>query len=202
MQGPVPMSDALKPPARLGLLAATLLLHWGLLAVFLGSGPAPAPDRQSRTMDIILVAAPPPVTPPPPVLVSPPARARSTGAVRVRPQRRAAPQASPEAAIQAPAIAIQSVRAPAAAPESQPVFDRSAALATARAMANDKDPARAGLAVAQFDNERFGPTASEKLGKAIASGHRKACIGREAAPGNLLTPLMWLIDKKGRGCKF
>lgn len=69
-------------------------------------------------------------------------------------------------------------------------------------MAGEPDPARAGTAVAQFDRDRqLRETETEKLGRAIAGAKRADCIGPNAR-GNLLTPLAWLLDKKGGGCKL
>ena len=91
---------------------------------------------------------------------------------------------------------------PAGPAGAEPVFDRSAALAAARGLANERDPGRADLPVGQFDSRRqLRKTEAEKLGQAIASGKRGDCIAANGG-GTLLTPLMWLIDKKDHGCKF
>ena len=81
-------------------------------------------------------------------------------------------------------------------------FDMNAALKTARKVANEKDPARAGLPVAQLDDHPLYPerTGSE-LATKMEGAKRQDCLGPNAN-ANLLTPLFWLLHKKDHGCKL
>lgn len=80
-------------------------------------------------------------------------------------------------------------------------FDMNAALKTARKVANEKDPARAGLPVAQLDDHPLYPEqTSSELAKKVAGAKRQSCLNEGG--GNLLTPLYWLLDKKDHGCKL
>lgn len=91
------------------------------------------------------------------------------------------------------AVAPGSGRSPGAA-----TFDHGAALRTARAMADDPDPAREGTAVGQLPPK---PYATEtKLGRAIARAKRRDC--KDGMPGGALGPLLILLDKKDSGCKW
>ena len=78
----------------------------------------------------------------------------------------------------------------------------NAALKTARKVANEKDPARAGLPVAQLDDHPLYPerTGSE-LATKMEGAKRQDCLGPNAN-ANLLTPLFWLLHKKDHGCKL
>ena len=80
----------------------------------------------------------------------------------------------------------------------------NAALGTARKLASEKgalqDPARAGTPVAQLDDHPLYPEQREtKLARDIAGAKRGDCKNTGAG---LLSPLIWLLDKKDSGCKF
>ena len=187
-----------RPASRAALLGVTVLLHAALLAVFMASGPVLAPPGSASAMQLVWIR-PPPIAP---ASVAAPAAPRQANRQRrarlVRPpdRERELPARSANAAPGRPAAPLS------AGPAAEPVFDRNAALAAARAMASEPDPARAGTAVAQFDRDRrLRETDTEKLGRAIAAAKRGDCIGPNAR-GNLLTPLTWLLDKKGGGCKL
>ncbi len=194
----------LRGRTRLAWLAATVALHVGLFAWLASGGAVRVPGVPGTTMDLVWITPPRPVPKPPPPKAEPepvqrtaPVRASRIRPAEDRPQDKPAPQDVPAATVAAP------VRPDPAAPAvSEPVFDRSAALAAARGMANERDPARADLPVAQFDSRRqLRKTEAEQLGQAIASGKRGDCIAANGG-GSLLSPLMWLLDKKGHGCKL
>ena len=204
-----------RPAVRAGLLAVTVLLHAGLLAVFMASGPVRAPQGTAAAMELVWIRPPSPVVVPPVMVPTPPSRLAKAVRPRRSPLRRPErepvfnlapdldldldPDRPPRSAAEAPTASPAPL---SAAPVSEPVFDRKAALATARAMANEPDPARAGSAVAQFDRDKkLRATEAEQLGHAIAGAKRGNCLGPNAR-GSLLTPLMWLLDKKDGGCKF
>jgi hypothetical protein len=85
-------------------------------------------------------------------------------------------------------------------PELQPKqFDMNAALKTARKVANEKNPARAGLPVAQLDDHPLYPENHEtQLQKGVASAKKGDCL-KDGAGLGLLAPLVWAFDKH---CKF
>ena len=81
-------------------------------------------------------------------------------------------------------------------------FDMNAALKTARKVANEKDPARAGTAVAQLDDHPLYPEQNaNELATKMAAAKRQGCLEGNGG-GNLLTPLFWLLHKKDHGCKL
>lgn len=186
-------------------LALTALLHLGLAwLLFAALGPravrpAPAPTY------VTLVDVPLPKPAPQAAAVPGPERAAPPRPARKIPRPRTARAVAPVSAIDAPAAApadAAPVSTQAAPAEPRPVFNREAALAAARGMTHLPDPAREGTAVAQFDARReLEETEQDKLGRKIASAKRRDCISA-AGGGSLLTPLMWLLDKKGSGCKF
>lgn len=80
-------------------------------------------------------------------------------------------------------------------------FDINAALKTARKVANEKDPAPAGTAVAQLDDHPLYPEQNtNELATKIKGAKRESCLNQPG--GNLLTPLFWLLQKKDHGCKL
>lgn len=73
-----------------------------------------------------------------------------------------------------------------------------AARGVARQVATEKDPARAGTALAQLPDA---PIASEsRTEREIGSGKRANC--KDGVPGGLLAPVFLLMDKKNSGCKW
>ena len=165
--------------------------------------PAPAPRD---AMTVWLVAPPKPPAPvvvklrPPPVE---PVRPREREKKVARAEKPAvAAEVAPSQAITLPAPAsnVPDPLYPQQPQQQTKQFDMNAALKTARKVANEKDPARAGLPVAQLDDHPLYPeqTAGE-LATKMEGAKRKDCLTQ---PGNLLTPLFWLLDKKDHGCKF
>lgn len=110
-----------------------------------------------------------------------------------------AAQATPAAPVESQAITLPPAPDPLH-PELQPKqFDMNAALKTARKVANEKDPARAGLPVAQLDDHPLYPENHEtQLQKGVASAKKGDCLQKGAGLG-LLAPLVWAFDKH---CKF
>lgn len=201
-----------KPGSRAALFGLSLLLHAALLWLFLMAQPGQ--DRGQVwprvSTDLVWIRTPPPKpAPPPPVAVvrprEPEAARPASPARRPRAERVAkgeqaeqAEQAAPEA--KPPATPVTEPVAASTPPA--PAFDREAALSSARRIATEGEPFRAGMALAQAPARPvYGETKDEKLGRAIAGAKRGNCLGPNAG-GSLLTPLMWLIDKKDGGCKF
>ncbi|SFU42931.1 hypothetical protein [Pseudoduganella namucuonensis] len=84
------------------------------------------------------------------------------------------------------------------APPAGGKFDIEAARRTARKVANERDPAKAGTAVSQFPEK---PLASETpLARSMGKAARADC--KDGLPGGLLAPLLLLMDKKDSGCKW
>lgn len=191
-------------------IAVSLVLHAALIFGYRLAAPtAPEQPQPAKAMTVWLRPAEPPkpivakVEPPPkPEPVQPRKRERPQLAERAR--------APAKAEVEAPApVTAQAITLPAPAstapdplhPELQPKkFDMNAALKTARKEANAKDPARAGLPVAQLDDHPLYPEQREsKLGRDIQGATRPDC---RKGGGGLLAPLIWMLDKKDSGCKF
>lgn len=192
-----------RPASRWPLVGLTVLIHLFLAWVFLKEAAvlADLPGAPVTRMTWIdLPAVQPKHEPAKPQLPKPTPATPVKAKPAFKPERQRVAQ---QAIVAEPAITlIEAPAAPSNAAPAEPVFDRSAALATARTLAHERDPARAGSALAQFDGgEALQETETETLGRKIASGKRQSCIGPNAK-GNLLTPLGWLLQKKGSGCKF
>lgn len=205
----------LRRPGIVAGIAVSLVLHAALIFGWRLAAPsAPDEPRPAKAMTVWLQPPPPPkpivakVEPPPP-----PKREPLPPRKRERPQvaeRTSPPKAAVAATVEptpAPAAA-QAITLPPAStapdplhPELEPKkFDMNAALKTARKEANAKDPARAGLPVAQLEDHPLYPEQRDsKLARDIKGAARPSCLKES---GNLLTPLFWLLDKKDSGCKF
>lgn len=183
------------------MLATSALLHVAALALLLAQlAPRRVDEPARQAMSVVWASAVRPLAAPPVedlAMARPKAR---SGARRMTPRAALAAPAAPvpAAADSVAPVVVSEVRASAPAP----VFDRQAALAAARQMASQGEPARAGTVGAELDARRVVlETDTEKLGRVIASAKRSDCIKAQGG-GSLLTPLMWLLDKKGSGCKL
>lgn len=195
-------------------IAVSVLLHALLIFGYRltpHQAPAELPPREAMTVWLVPPPKPPAPAPiaakpePPPVKqVQPRERDRKVELARTsKPAPADAPDNEQSQAITLPAPA--SNQPDPLYPEQQQQqqakpFDMNAALKTARKVANEKDPARAGLPVAQLDDHPLYPerTATE-LATKMEGAKRKDCLAQQ---GNLLTPLFWLLEKKDHGCKF
>lgn len=180
------------------LFGASVLLHVAALVVFLGMlAPTRDKDGPSTAMEVVWIKTPT-APAPAPIMAPPPKVARAHPAPRrLRPPASVASRAD-DTLSAAPVAPVEQAQ-PA---KAEPVFDREAALGAARKLANEKDPARAGTLSAALEARReLEKTEDEKLGATIASGKRNDCLGPNKN-ATLLTPLMWLFDKKGSGCKM
>lgn len=195
------------PPTRLSTrrmaagvalsLAAHALL---LLASRQGWLPRPAPSLPEPTLMVWVRPAAPPLPPPEPAAdtersVHAPAR---TAARRPSPASAGAP-AAPAVIAMDPAPDQPPAPDSLAVPPAQPAFDMEAARAAARALANEADPARASLPVAQFDRNRQ-ISSDTKLARDIARAKRRDC--KDGIPGGLLAPVYLLMQKKDHGCQW
>lgn len=188
--------------SRAALVGAAVLVHLLLFWLLFTSMRTPAVPGAASAY-IAWVDIPLPQPPPPPAANAP--------AASLAPEAPAKPSRPPKKReVRTDMVAVPAEAAPEAPPvadvtapeESKPAFNREAALAAARTMTHLPDPAREGTALAQFDARKMREeTEQEKLGRKIAGAKRNDCIGPNAS-GNLLTPLMWLLDKKGSGCKL
>ena len=203
------------PGSRAALFGLSLLLHGALLWLFLLAQPGQDRERvwPQVATDLVWIRTPPPKAAPPapapaaPLAPAAVARPREIAAARpASPARRPRAERLPKTEQAAPA-APEAIPAPVTEPvvasaTDAPAFDREAALASARRIATESEPFRAGMALAQAPARPvYRETKEEKLGHAIAGAKRGNCLGPNAG-GNLLTPLMWLIQKKDSGCKF
>jgi hypothetical protein len=181
------------------LFGASLLLHLGALLLLLD---LPAPGRKgdpgaSPALQVTWIRMP--EVAPPPASAQPAVATRPRLAER---RARARDEARVSARISTTAEPLPAPGVEPASADSAPLFDREAALRSARKLAGEPDPARAGTVGAQLDARRvLRETEDEKLGRTIASAKRSACLKANGG-GSLLTPLMWLLDKKDSGCKW
>lgn len=200
----------LRRPGIVTGIAISLVLHAALIFGYRLAAPtAPEARRPARTMTVWLRAP----EPPKPVVakVEPPPRPKPEP---VPARKRERPPLAEHASRPTPAgepapVTAQAITLPAPAgtapdplhPELQPKkFDINAALKTARKEANAKDPARAGLPVAQLEDHPLYPEERDsKLARDIQGAKRPDCKNTGAG---LLSPLIWLLDKKDSGCKF
>lgn len=207
-----------RPGIALGL-AVSLLLHAILIFGYRVTLPAGPPlGTPAQPMTVWLHPAPPPIPLAPPQAPPAPTVARVVPPPRSLPKTQAArkkPEAEPRTAQSsppAPAIAPgapQAITVPSQAnqpvdpfhPEQGPKkFDMDAALKTARKVANEPDPARANMPVAQLDKKPLYPESHEtQLSRDIRDAKRPDCKNTGAG---LLSPLIWLMDKKDSGCKW
>ncbi|GGB97076.1 hypothetical protein [Pseudoduganella buxea] len=185
-----------RPAFAVGLLVSVLLHVLLLWFLRLPSAPVMPSDTRPWTQPLTVRLVPPP---PPPVVVerttpTSPAPARRE---RTRPERSQAVTVTPRQA--ASETAAPTVPEPVPQPE-EPRVDLDAARAAARGMANDLDPPATNWAAEKLNKgKEWRETRDEKLGKAVARSARPEC--RDTGAG-LLSPLVWLMDKKGSGCKF
>lgn len=205
----------LRRPGMVWGIAVSVALHALLIFGYrLTSPQAPAELPPKETLTVWLVPPPRPPAPvtlqrePPPVKQAQPHERDKKVEVA-----RASKPASAETAEEKPS---QAITLPAPAPADNPPdplypeqqkqqqakqFDMNAALKTARKVANEKDPARAGLPVAQLDDHPLYPErTTNELATKMEGAKRKSCLDQPG--GNLLTPLFWLLEKKDHGCKF
>ena len=188
-------------------IGISALLHALLIFGYRLGQPEQAPPP-ARSMTVWLTP-PKPLTPVPPPTVA--AIAAPPKPAATRPRRIAdAPalrQESHETAALTPTptptpapTAADSTYDPLRQDQPSQKFDMNAALKTARKVANEKDPARANLPLAQLDNHPLYPEDKEtELGRKIEGATRSDC---RKSGGGLLAPLVWLLDKKDSGCKF
>ena len=186
-------------------VAASIALHVLLLAAY-RQPPSPPPAAPPDSLTVRLRAAPPPVPVPDvdtPAPRAEPAPAPARKAPRGAPARRPSPAViAVDPALRQSDADSHSVDPAPAEPQApaaeSPRFDLDAARRTARSVANEPDPARAGTAL-----ERLPPPALQtenKFERAIKSAKRRNC--KDGVPGGLLAPLFLAMDKKDSGCKW
>lgn len=204
-------------------IAISIAVHAALLVWYRQPAAPPPAPRTSEPLTVRLQSAPVPAPVPAPFPApapipepaAPPVPRAATPAVpktplaprrqpAERPPRRViavAPATRQSAEETYPVETPSEPTAPAAAPDtpsSSPRFDLDAARQTARAVANEPDPARKGTAL-----ERLPPPplqTENKFERAIKSAKRRDC--KDGVPGGLLAPLFLAMDKKDSGCKW
>lgn len=189
-----------RPAFAVGLLVSVLLHVLLLWFLRLPGAPAiPADTRPwSQPLTVRLVAPPPP----PPVIVeqATPATPAPAKRERTRPEGSQAITVAPREAAPAQAVPAPPVLPEQGPQQGEPRVDLDAARAAARGMASDLDPPATNWAAEKLNKgKEWRETRDEKLGKAVARSARPEC--RDTGAG-LLSPLVWLMDKKDSGCKF
>ncbi len=187
-----------RPGSRAAMFGVSLLIHALLAYLFLLAQPRAAdPQRQHVSTDLVWIRTPPPRPVALPAPVKAPVVVARARPITVRTQKNAPVTREPgptAAPVPEQAVAVQA---------ATPAFDREAALAAARTIATEPERWQAGMAIPKpAARPVYSETKEEKLGRMIAGAKRGNCIGPNAPIGNLLTPLGWLLDKKGSGCKF
>lgn len=187
-------------------LAISLALHAALLLAWRLGAPVGVVDNTPvRSSIMVRLQAPPPPEPEPIKEEAPPeVKQAPRKAVAQRPRAADKPRDTPEL-IALPARPSEpgpdpefTVAPSVPTSEDAPKFDPEAARKFARSIANEPDPARAGMAVAQIPPKPLATgTKAERL---IAGAKRRNC--KDGLPGGLLGPLLILLDKKDSGCKW
>jgi hypothetical protein len=86
-------------------------------------------------------------------------------------------------------------------PPPSPYIDPEAARAAIPGILKQLDNEKRKLPVGQLmDKPLYGPDEESRLGHQMAKAARPDCM-KDGRAG-LLTPLFWLADKKGTGCKW
>jgi hypothetical protein len=197
-------------PGVIAGIAVSLALHAFLIFGYRLS-PSHAPlERPVQAMTVWLQPPKPPalvarVEPPPsPPQPAQPRKREKAGQLTARPDQ-PAPTTAQTITLPAPATATPATTPDPLRPEEHPKqFDMNAALKTARKVATEKgalqDPARAGTALAQLDDHPLYPEQNAtELARKIDGAKRGDCKNTGAG---LLSPLIWLLDKKDHGCKW
>lgn len=192
-------------------VAVSIVLHLVLLyqSRFGWTPPAPALPAQ-ETITVWLRPAPvvrPEPPPPAPLTVQaePPPKKEIRKERAPRRPAQAAPAEAAPAPTEAPGMTWVAPATPAAPadpfaeqPQGAPKFDMEAARRSARKVASERDPAKAGTAVGQIPEK---PLASETpLARKMSQAARADC--KDGIPGGLLAPLLLAMDKKDHGCKW
>ena len=179
-------------------VAVSLAVHVLVLSSWRGGNRAPdVPPEPPRPLAIRVQPPPPPLrveTPPPsaPPAAEAPARAPQSR----KPRKVIAVPPEPAAPVVPDPFTVEQAAEPP--PTDAPRFDLDAARKAARSLANIRDPAREGTAVAQFPDK---PLETEtRAARAISGAKRRNC--KDGVPGGLLAPLLMLADKKDSGCKW
>ena len=189
-------------PGVIAGIAVSLALHAFLIFGYRLNPPEAPAQRVARSMTVWLQPPKPPEivakVEPPPKPVQPRQREK-TGQLAATPPSQPAPATAQAITLPAPVSAPSTTPDPLHPEEHPKQFDMNAALKTARKVANEKDPARAGTAVAQLDDHPLYPERETQLARDIAGAKRGDCKNTGAG---LLSPLIWLLDKKDHGCKW
>lgn len=193
-------------------VAISIVLHAALLFGMRFGWEARTPALpQPETITVWLRPAPavqplPPPTAPLTVATQPPPPKKTVKERATRKPVLADTRATPVTAAESPQGMSWVAPAPALAasdPFAEPAsgppkFDMDAAKRSARKVANERDPSKAGTAVGQFPEK---PLATETpLARSISQSARADC--KNGVPGGLLAPLILLMDKKDHGCKW
>jgi hypothetical protein len=184
-------------------IAISLAAHALLLSIYRQPQSTALPAATPEPLTVRLQAAPatPPVaeplrSSPQPEVPAKPARPHTPRRIIAVP---AQPEASEEKSFTVDTLPpAMPAPTPAPAPNAEPRFSLDAARSTARRVANEPDPAKAGTAL-----ERLPPPPLQtetKLERGIKGAKRPDC--KDGVPGGLLAPIFLAMDKKDSGCKW
>jgi hypothetical protein len=196
LSGPGVLSIAPRRLRVMGGIAISLVLHIAMLALLRDrANIRNEPEPPRMTVEILLL--PPPA---PPRAITPPRDADTPRRDRARPPKHhAAPHtdtvpATPPAAAASPPVRPDSTPTP-------PTIDPEAARAAIPGILKQLDDEKRKLPVGQLmDKPLYGPEEESRLGRQMARAGRPDCM-KDGRAG-LLTPLLWLAEKKGTGCKW
>jgi hypothetical protein len=181
------------------LLHAMLLLYGARLVGTPRLRAMPAPEP--LTVWLRPAPLPQPLPSPPPPLATQP-EAPALPAPKSRKPRKDEPANRP-----APAPGGMTWVAPATVPEPAPTetpapaapkFDMEAARRSARKLASERDPGKAGTPLGQLPEKAIAD--ETPLARQMSRAARGDC--KEGIPGGLLAPALLLLDKKDSGCKW
>jgi hypothetical protein len=181
-------------------IAISLAAHALLLAIYRQPQSSALPAATRETLTVRLQAAPtrPPKAEPVRPAPQPETTARAAPSPRPRTPRRIIAVPAQPAPPEDNAFTVDTPPPTEPAPAATPQFNLDAARSTARRVANEPDPAKAGTAL-----ERLPPPPLQtetKLERAIKGAKRPDC--KDGVPGGLLAPLFLAMDKKDSGCKW
>jgi hypothetical protein len=189
-------------PSRIGAGAAvSVILHLLLLLALrdLVTHHAERPQAERMTLEVLL----PPLKQPAPAAPAVPDNKQSEHTELHPPKSRATHHK--EVQERSPPITVAPAPIPLHKEPSEPsphYIDPDAARASVPDILKQLDREKRQQPVGQLmDKPLYGPQEETRLGHQVAKAGRPDCL-KEGGNAGLLTPLVWLVQKKGTGCKW